>query len=180
LREDDSLPEHARKLLSFTDNRQDASLQAGHFNDFVQVTMLRSALWRAVADGGDAGLTHDEVPQRVFDALDLPFGVYARDTDLKGHARLDTDRVFREVPAYRRYGGLQRGWRRRRPSVEQVGRLRIEDKSLPAPAAVAEEWGSCHPALADADPEVRESVLRTLLALIRRDLAIKVGVPGPP
>src|SRR5262249_6110187 len=28
------LPENAQKLLSFTDNRQDASLQAGHFNDF--------------------------------------------------------------------------------------------------------------------------------------------------
>ena len=35
--------------MSFTDNRQDASLQAGHFNDFVEVTMLRSALWRAVS-----------------------------------------------------------------------------------------------------------------------------------
>ncbi len=28
----------SRKLLSFTDNRQDASLQAGHLNDFVQMT----------------------------------------------------------------------------------------------------------------------------------------------
>src|SRR5207249_10735830 len=36
LRHDDDLSETARKLLSFTDNRQDASLQAGHFNDFVQ------------------------------------------------------------------------------------------------------------------------------------------------
>ena len=30
-----------QKLLSFTDNRQDAALQAGHFNDFVQVVRLR-------------------------------------------------------------------------------------------------------------------------------------------
>ena len=34
----------ARKLLTFVDNRQDASLQAGHFNDFVQVAQLRGAL----------------------------------------------------------------------------------------------------------------------------------------
>ncbi|MDQ2888808.1 MAG: DEAD/DEAH box helicase, partial [Chloroflexota bacterium] len=33
------------KLLSFTDNRQDASLQAGHFNDFIEVGILRSALY---------------------------------------------------------------------------------------------------------------------------------------
>jgi hypothetical protein len=31
------------KLLSFTDNRQDASLQAGHFNDFIHVSLLRTA-----------------------------------------------------------------------------------------------------------------------------------------
>jgi hypothetical protein len=30
--------------LSFTDNRQDASLQAGHFNDFVEIGQLRSGL----------------------------------------------------------------------------------------------------------------------------------------
>ena len=33
-----------QKLMSFTDNRQDASLQAGHFNDFIQVVHLRSAI----------------------------------------------------------------------------------------------------------------------------------------
>ena len=42
------LPEQARKLLSFTDNRQDASLQAGHFNDFVEVGLLRGAIYHAV------------------------------------------------------------------------------------------------------------------------------------
>ena len=46
LRADDELPPEARKLLSFSDNRQDASLQAGHFNDFVEIGLLRSALHR--------------------------------------------------------------------------------------------------------------------------------------
>ena len=51
----------ARKLLSFTDNRQDASLQAGHFNDFVQVGLLRGgALSRRVRDGRTRGISHDE------------------------------------------------------------------------------------------------------------------------
>ncbi|MCI0356280.1 MAG: hypothetical protein L0099_14755, partial [Acidobacteria bacterium] len=42
LQGDRDLQAEARKLLSFTDNRQDASLQAGHFNDFAQVALLRS------------------------------------------------------------------------------------------------------------------------------------------
>jgi hypothetical protein len=37
-----------RKLLGFTDNRQDAALQAGHFNDFLFVTLLRAAILAAV------------------------------------------------------------------------------------------------------------------------------------
>jgi len=47
--------QYRRKLLGFTDNRQDAALQAGHFNDFVFVTHLRASilagLGRAGADG---------------------------------------------------------------------------------------------------------------------------------
>ena len=57
-----------RKLLSFTDNRQDASLQAGHFNDFIQVALIRAALTQSTLD--DAGsLDHASVTPAVFSAL---------------------------------------------------------------------------------------------------------------
>src|SRR5262249_46206962 len=41
-------PDHQRaqlrqKVLGFSDNRQDAALQAGHFNDFVFISLLRGA-----------------------------------------------------------------------------------------------------------------------------------------
>ena len=60
----------ARKLLSFTDNRQDASLQAGHFNDFVEsgCSAPRSSPRRCDAAGRGADATTSS-PQRVFDAL---------------------------------------------------------------------------------------------------------------
>ncbi|HEX2301754.1 MAG TPA: DEAD/DEAH box helicase, partial [Pseudonocardiaceae bacterium] len=38
--EDPGFDDEARKLLTFVDNRQDASLQAGHFNDFALVVQL--------------------------------------------------------------------------------------------------------------------------------------------
>jgi len=60
----DQLPLSARKLLTFVDNRQDASLQAGHFNDFVQVSQLRVALLGALAAAGPDGLGHESVPPR--------------------------------------------------------------------------------------------------------------------
>lgn len=176
LREEPTLPDEAKKMLSFTDNRQDASLQAGHFNDFVQVTQLRAALWRAVGQAGNAGLAHDEVPQRVFDALGLPANVYAREPDLLGAARTDTDRVFREVLAYRLYRDLVRGWRLTQPNLEQAGLLRIEYESLPELAADETMWAEAHDAIASVTAPTREFVLKVLLDTIRRELAIKVDV----
>ncbi len=89
LRRDGSLPGQARKLLSFTDNRQDASLQAGHFNDFVEIGLLRSALHRACRGAGADGLTHDILKQRVFEALALPFDHYAQDPAVRFQAQED-------------------------------------------------------------------------------------------
>ena len=83
LRDDDELEPSARKLLSFTDNRQDASLQAGHFNDFVEIALLRSALWRAVERAGEDGIRHEKLTLRVFEALDLPVALYSRDPNIK-------------------------------------------------------------------------------------------------
>jgi ATP-dependent helicase YprA (DUF1998 family) len=69
LRADGDVDEKARKLLSFTDNRQDASLQAGHFNDFIQVALIRSALHKALSKSGS--LDHAMVTPAVFSALGL-------------------------------------------------------------------------------------------------------------
>src|SRR5207248_6927187 len=97
LNREDDLTSKARKLLSFTDNRQDASLQAGHFNDFVEIGLLRSALYKAVKAAGADGLEHDVLVQRVFDALDLPLPLYASDPDVQYHAPELTHRALRSV-----------------------------------------------------------------------------------
>jgi hypothetical protein len=48
LERDERVDAGAKKVLSFTDNRQDAALQSGHFNDFVETALLRSALVEAL------------------------------------------------------------------------------------------------------------------------------------
>ena len=60
---------HRRKLLGFTDNRQDAALQSGHFNDFIFVTLLRGAMLRAVRSAGEVGLSHEEFGNALRKAL---------------------------------------------------------------------------------------------------------------
>jgi hypothetical protein len=169
------LQEDARKLLSFTDNRQDASLQAGHFNDFIETTLLRSALYQAVSQAGMAGIGHDELTLRVFEALKLPLHLYAHNPEVKFQALRDTERALREVIGYRLYRDLQRGWRITSPNLEQCGLLEIEYQSLDEASAAAELWSASHPALITATPETRMKVAKVLLDYMRRELAISVN-----
>ena len=179
LKRDDNLRPEARKLLSFTDNRQDASLQAGHFNDFVEVGILRSALYRAAHDAGRPGLWHDELTQRVFDALALPLEHYAADPAVRYQQLHETQRAMRDVLGYRLYRDLKRGWRITSPNLEQCGLLEIDYLSLDEVCQEEERWQGCHPALVTATPETRARVARALLDTMRRDLAIKVDYLDP-
>lgn len=168
------ISDEARKLLSFTDNRQDASLQAGHFNDFVEVSILRSALYRAVQQVGAEGIRYDELARKLFAALNLPFAAYAVDPDVKFGQKQETERALREVLAYRIYADLKRGWRVTAPNLEQCGLLKIEYLSLDELCAAQEYWQKLHPALATATPATRAQVAQVLLDHLRRELAIKV------
>ncbi len=171
---EDALPREARKLLSFTDNRQDASLQAGHFNDFVEVGLIRSALYRAARAAGERGLAHDELTMRVFEELALPVELYASEPEAVFAARRETDRALRDVLGYRLYRDLERGWRIMAPNLEQAGLLEIEYEALDEVCAAEDVWAARHEALAKAAPKRREEIARTLLDYMRRELAINV------
>lgn len=168
------LEPHAQKLLSFTDNRQDASLQAGHFNDFIEVSLLRGAIYRAVVDAGEAGLSHEVIAEKVFAALDLPIYLYASDPTVRFQALQDTQRALKQVLGYRIYRDLRRGWRIALPNLEQCGLLKIDYVDLEAVCAAEDIWVDCHPALTTASPHTRANIARTLLDYMRRELAIKV------
>ena len=174
LRRAAGLPPGARKLLSFTDNRQDASLQAGHFNDFVEIGQLRSALYNAAVKAGSEGITHDALAQKVFDALNLPFEAYASDPTVRFSQADDTRRALRQVLAYRLYRDLRRGWRITAPNLEQCGLLEIRYQSLEELCMAQDVWANKHPVLAGASPSTRREVAKVLLDFMRRSLAIKV------
>jgi len=176
LRADELLAPRARKLLSFTDNRQDAALQAGHFNDFLEIGLLRSALYRAVQVAGPAGIRHEELAVRVFDALALALEFYAADPQVRYQALDDTTRALRMILSYRIYRDLKRGWRVTSPNLEQCGLLEIQYASLMELCETQADWVNCHPTLASASPTTRAAVSRALLDVMRQELAIKVDV----
>ena len=174
MQRDEGIPATARKLLSFTDNRQDASLQAGHFNDFLGVVLLRSALYRAVKAAGTEGLHHEHLTLRVFDALDLPFELYAQEPSVKYLQRDETKRALRDVLGYLLYQDLERGWRITSPNLEQTGLLEIDYSSLQEFCGDEPPWEGFHPALAGASPEERYRLCHAVLDHLRRELAIRI------
>ena len=161
----------ACKVLSFTDNVQDASLQAGHFNDFVQVALVRSALCRALQE--QPLLRFDTIASAVVAHLGLGLPEYANNTALEPGSPQAKRAVeaFKDLVEYRIYEDLRRGWRLVQPNLEQCGLLRIDYEGLRELASSEAIWESCAemPSLA---VEQREHVLRVVLDELRRQLAI--------
>lgn len=168
------LPVEARKLLTFVDNRQDASLQAGHLNDFVQVAQLRGALYTAMKAAAPDGLTHESVATQVKDALGLDFAEYAAAPDAVYAAKKRTERALRELVEYRLYLDLQRGWRITLPNLEQTGLLRVGYESLPEIAADQTLWEAAFGPVRDARDGHRDELCRIVLDEFRKVLAVDV------
>jgi hypothetical protein len=176
LRHDETLPARA-KLLSFTDNRQDASLQAGHLTTLSSWSGAFGALQGS--RGGRTGLRYDALVQRVFDALALPLSLYASDPNVRFQALEETKRALRSVLGYRLYRDLKRGWRITAPNLEQCGLLAITYLSLDDVCQAEDVWGACHAALATATPQTRREIAKTLLDFMRREIALKVDYLDP-
>lgn len=176
LRRQEDVEAEAEKLLSFTDNRQDASLQAGHFNDFVQVALLRSAIYHALPEEG--ALDHTEIAARVVDALNLPQEAYAREVGKYGALPRTNRKALQALVEYRIYEDLRRGWRIVQPNLEETGLLRIDYIDLDLLCRDPEPW-QAHSLLAEATPEVRARVVRAFLDHLRRALAIDAACLDP-
>ena len=160
----------AAKILSFTDNRQDASLQAGHFNDFIQTSLLRSALYGALQH--HHRLTYANLPQAVFDQLGLTQTDYAQTPADYGAMAAKNETIFKRVIEYRLYEDLRRGWRIVQPNLEQCGLLTIDYEGLADVCRADSLWENRHFVLMRSTPEDRLRLLKTLLDLLRRELAI--------
>ncbi|MGW2799529.1 protein kinase domain-containing protein [Streptomyces sp. NPDC001269] len=172
---EEALDKEARKLLTFVDNRQDASLQAGHFNDFVQITQLRGALYRAALDAGEDGLTHEELATAVTNALAIEPADYTGDSDQPPTLAKAAAKTLRDVIAFRLYLDLERGWRITMPNLEQTGLLEIDYADLQWVANKQDRWAHTHGVLRDADPALRAEIMKALLNEMRRSLAIDVS-----
>lgn len=178
LRGESDLDDEARKFLAFSDNRQDASLQAGHFNDFVLVGLIRSALYRAACDYQQSNgepLTDENLGPEVVKALSgTSLKFFARDEDTADEhiPRKKIARALRDVVTYRLWADLKRGWRITMPNLEQTGQLRLSYEGVTELATEDDKWSTCGEPLASASAQTRGEVMHVLLDELRRNLCI--------
>ncbi len=159
------------KLLSFTDNRQDASLQAGHFNDFIHVSLFRSALYAALKKHGQ--LTFEKIATAVVEESGLEIFDIAKNPAIQPDAPMAQEifKTFVELTEYRLYEDLRRGWRVIQPTLEDVGLLQIDYLGIRELCADDSQW-AFHSTLLEMQPEERKWFMRAVLNHFRRRLAI--------
>ena len=167
------LDDAAKKLLAFTDNRQDASLQAGHFNDFIHVLLLRGALLAGIEQSPQKRLLDKDLAQGVFDSLRLDFADYASNPELTGLGKRRVEETLRDLLGYRLYQDLQRGWRITNPNLEQLEMLEVTYIEIDSCCKEDADWAKEHDVLASLKPSERREIARELLDLMRRTLCIK-------
>lgn len=175
---------HTRKLLGFTDNRQDAALQAGHFNDFIFVSLIRSAFYGAIS-GHKEGITDADLGERMVRALGFDKAVPAnvdpatthlaewlQDPGLAGRDLQDAKNILRQVLAYRAWFDQRRGWRYTNPNLEQLAMLRVAYRDLDTFVAKEEKFKGAPSVLRGADSNVRRRAFAALFDYLRRGLAV--------
>jgi len=166
-------PVRDQKLLSFTDNRQDAALQAGHFNDFLQVIHLRAGVCKALEQSPTKTLTYANLGEAIFKALNLPFTEYAnREKEPEfPTVRRQYEETLQRYLVYRALYDLRRGWRLVLPNLEQCALLRIDYAGLQEVAETNEAWKNV-PLLNELAPVARAELLGNVLDFFRLEYAI--------
>ncbi len=113
------------KLLSFTDNRQDASLQAGHFNDFVNTLRIRSALARALNENG--AISFAELENKVYACMNISIADYNKNGDSGFRtAQKKAEDTFKTLLKYLLLKDLSNSWKINMPGLEPCGLMRVE------------------------------------------------------
>jgi hypothetical protein len=164
-------PKEAQKLLSFTDNRQDASLQAGHFNDFISTIRLRSAVYYALKNAPKNTLKVHEIAQRVLQELDIKEDFYAREPN-DVFPDPENQRAVELFILTRILRDLKRGWRYNLPNLEQAGLLKVDYDRMEEYVKLDQQFAKIEP-FNEMSPDERAEHLRQILHYFRTSYALQ-------
>ena len=165
-----------KKLLGFTDNRQDAALQSGHFNDFIFLLTLRSGLMAALKNNG--GKLHEaDLGKAVFDAIGFGKNTaeanaeYLSNPAVIGHTKTNAQSTLQFILGYRLLRDIRKGWRYNNPSLEVLDLLKIEYDSL-SEYLENDESGLLLPEITSLTPKNRTDLFKLVFDEMKKNLCI--------
>ncbi|MDR2478386.1 MAG: DUF1998 domain-containing protein, partial [Treponema sp.] len=168
--------EDKRKLLGFTDNRQDAALQSGHFNDFIFLLIIRGGLVAALEKTG--GVLHEaDLSEAVFNAIGFnnddreTLAEYLQNPGILGHLKTEAQSTLRFILGYRLLRDIRKGWRFNNPSLEALGLLKIEYDRL-GEYLNNDENGLLLPELTALALEKRQALFEMVFDEMKKNLCI--------
>lgn len=166
-----------RKILGFTDNRQDAALQAGHFNDFIYQITLRGALLHAIENNGGK-LAYENLSEQVFKSLGFDtknkdiLSEYMVNPNLDILSAIETVKNEEKfVLGYKLMEDLFKGWKNNNPPLEVLGLMHIEYKNLEE--LCKDDFRFVDSAiLKELSPEKRILFYETVFEILRKNLCV--------
>jgi ATP-dependent helicase YprA (DUF1998 family)/ribosomal protein L37AE/L43A len=167
-----SVPPDERKVIAFSDNRQDTALQSAHLNNLQQRIHFRRAVYQALGDPGTPE-TLDGIGLEIFDAME---GADALPTfqEETGEFRSGGGgkRRYQRYLEFALLQDLERTRRRMHQNLEDTGLLEVTYDGLDKLAASDSIWDGA-PLLEVLDTDERYDYLRGFLDIIRKRLAIR-------
>ena len=172
------MPSEERKLIAFSDNRQDTALQSAHLNNLHRrVHFRRSVYWALHRRGCHAGTTSwmdlERLALETFnvqrDHAVLP--KYGKDAG-KYRSRRGTDPQYQRYLEYVQLIDLTSTMRRNHQNLEDSGLMVIGYDGLESCAADADLWKDV-PTVEDLNDNERHDFLHGLLDIVRRTGAIE-------
>ena len=170
-----TLPEKERKILVFSDNRQDTALQAAHMNNIQKRMHFRRALYKVVQSAKEP-VELLGVGDMIFKVLDQE-GVMPRFSRsggdslmMMGSSKVE-ENAFKEYLLFNTVIELGSSQRRNQPNLEDVGLLKISYRNLDKLASKADLWEEAKEFL-DLNEIQRQDFLTGFLDIMRYRTAI--------
>ena len=168
-----------QKVLGFSDNRQDAALQAGHFNDFIFISLLRGAVLAALTRVGNAGASDANIGRLIAEVLGFDEVHPERTAEwlpLENPERSVIRNAMSElngVLAHRFWFDQRRGWRFTFPNLEQLKLVDIDYQGLDEICGEDDRFVNGMLPLRSLSPQRRKEAFVTILDSARMGLAIR-------
>lgn len=170
------LPAGEKKIIAFSDNRQDTALQAAHMNNLQKRIHFRRGVYRALLEGnyveGQAGLDISDIGLKVFKINEI-YDVMPEYSREKGRFRKSTaaDDHYIRYLHYSMLSDLSAATRRNQQNLEDVGLLKVTYNGMDKLASANDIWSRV-PAMNALSEKVRLDYLIGFLDIFRKQLAI--------